>query len=173
MRRAVLTILGVAAAITALILVVAAIAVATVDPRALVAPVLARIKAVTGRELTIAGPVELKLSLAPKIVVGGVRFANAKWASTPDMLQAKRIEARIALLPLLHRRFDVVELALVDPVIALETDANGRGNWEFGAARQAPAGAPATAEAPGATSAIAAFGIANFVVDGGEISFHD
>jgi hypothetical protein len=49
MRRAALIVLGVAAGITALILVAVAIAVATVDPRTLVGPVQARVKAMTGR----------------------------------------------------------------------------------------------------------------------------
>ncbi len=171
MRRTALIILGVAAGITVLVLLAVAIAVATVDPRALVAPVQARVKAMTGRELDIAGPVELKLSLEPKVVLGDVSFANAPWGRAKEMVRAKRIEARVALLPLIRRRFEVVELVLDQPVIALETDLQGRGNWEFGAAAGATAKAPSAAA--GAAGAMAAIGIANLTVDHGAVSWRD
>ncbi|MGE5088699.1 MAG: AsmA family protein, partial [Candidatus Levyibacteriota bacterium] len=172
MRRAALIVLGVAAGITALILVAVAIAVATVDPRTLVGPVQARVKAATGRDLAIGGPVELKLSLEPRLVVGDVSFGNAPWAKSREMLRASRIEARIALLPLVRRRFEVVELALHHPVIALETDARGRGNWAFGTAAGATAAGTATASSD-AAAAMAAIGVANLVVDDGVITWRD
>ena len=172
MRRAALIILGVAAGITALILVAVAIAVATVDPRTLVGPMQARIKAATGRELAIAGPVDLKLSLEPRLVVGDVSFGNAPWGKAKEMLRARKIEARVALLPLIRRRFEVVELALDHPVIALETDAHGRGNWEFGTAATTTA-AKASAASSDAASAMAAIGVANLVIDNGAITWRD
>ncbi|HEV2219198.1 MAG TPA: AsmA family protein [Casimicrobiaceae bacterium] len=171
MRRTALIILGVAAGITVLVLLAAAIAVATVDPRALVAPVQARIKAMTGRELDIAGPVELKLSLEPSVVLGDVSFGNARWGRAKEMVRARRIEARVALLPLIRRRFEVVELVLEAPVIALETDPKGRGNWEFGTAAGAAVKAPAAAG--DAAGAMAAIGIANLVVNHGAVSWRD
>ncbi|MDE2208954.1 MAG: AsmA family protein [Betaproteobacteria bacterium] len=171
MRRTALIILGVAAGITVLVLLAVAIAVATVDPRSLVAPVQARVKAMTGRELDIAGPVELKLSLEPSVVLGDVSFANAPWGRAKAMVRAKRIEARVALLPLIRRRFEVVELVLEAPVIALETDHQGRGNWEFGTAAGAAAKSPSAAA--DAVGAMAAIGIANVVVDHGAVSWRD
>ncbi|HMA31028.1 MAG TPA: AsmA family protein [Casimicrobiaceae bacterium] len=172
MRRTALIVLGVAAGITALILVAAAIAVATVDPRTLVAPVQARIKAATGRTLEIAGPVDLSLSLEPKLVVGDVSFGNAPWGQAKQMLRARKIEARVALLPLIRRRFEVVELVLDHPVITLETDAHGRGNWEFGAAGSATA-ATEVPVASGVASTLAAIGVANLAVNDGTISWRD
>ena len=47
------------------------------------------------------------------------------------MMTAKRVEVQVALLPLLHRDFQVRSLALIEPTIALETDAKGVGNWDF------------------------------------------
>src|SRR5258706_3360075 len=164
MRRVALIILGIAAGLTALVLLAVAIAVATFDPRTLVAPVQARVKAATGRELTINGPIDLKLSLEPRIVVSDVSLGNAPWGKTPDMVHARRVEARVALLPLMSRRFEVVELALVEPVIALETDAQGRGNWDLGATPTTPVSAPAGA-ATAALAGAGAFGIANLSVE--------
>ena len=172
MRRVALIILGIAAGLTALVLLAVAVAVATFDPRTLVGPVQARVKAATGRDLTIAGPIDLKLSLEPRIVVSDVSLGNAPWGSAPQMVHARRVEARVALLPLASRRFEVVELALVEPVIALETDAHGRGNWVFGATPAAPVSQPAGAAAE-ALAGAGAFGIANIAVDNGALTFRD
>ena len=60
-------------------------------------------------------------------------------------------------MPLLSGRFEVAKLSLVDPVINLEIDKQGRPNWQFGAAAPAAAPAPAApAPAPAAPAAPAA-----------------
>src|SRR4051794_15885943 len=164
MRRTALIILAVAGGVTALILVAAAIAVATVDLHTLIGPVQARVKAATGRDLAINGAIDLKVSLEPKIVFNDVTFSNAAGSKVADMVRAKRIEAQVRLLPLLSRRFEVVEVSLTDPVIVLETDAQGRANWDFGSRSGAASATPASA-AP--TAAAAAFGVGNFVIDNG------
>ena len=81
------------------------------------------------------------------------------------MLTVKRVEAEVALLPLLQRRFELVRLNLVEPVIALETDAHGKGNWEFGAAGGAGSGVAAAAGSP--VAALAAFGVGSVEVTNG------
>ena len=168
MRRTAAIILGAAAGIVALLLVGAAIVVATLDPNRFVAPLAARVKAATGRTLSVQGPVEFKLSLTPRVVLPGVAFENAPWSKPRDMLTAKRVEAEIALLPLLSRRFDVVDFVLIEPVITLETDASGRGNWEF-----APATAASGQPQPGAavSGAATAIGIGNFEIRQGTLSY--
>ncbi|MBS0325704.1 MAG: AsmA family protein [Proteobacteria bacterium] len=170
MKRTTLIILGVAGAFVVLVLVAAAIAVATIDPRALMGPILARIEAATGRTVTVAGPVRFHLSLTPSISLDNVAFANAPWGRAKDLLVAGRIEASVALLPLIHRRFDIVEVRLSHPVIALETDAAGHGNWQFGPSRESSASAADTAAAAGAATAI---GVSSVVIDDGEVSYRD
>ena len=167
MPRAVWIILGVAGALCALLLIGVAIAVATVDPNRFVAPLAARVKAETGRTLKVQGPVDVKVSLEPKVVLPNVAFENAPWSKTPDMLRASRIEAQIALLPLLSRRFEVIEFRVIEPVITLETDANGRGNWEFGTPGQAGA---AASPAQGAATAVA---IGSFEIRNGTLTYRN
>jgi len=169
MPRAVWIILGIAGGLVALLLIGVAIAVATVDPDRFVAPIAARVKAETGRTLAVQGPVQFKLSLEPKVVLPGVTFENAPWSKTRDMLQAKRIEAQIALLPLLSRRFDVVQFTLIEPVITLETDASGHGNWELSPAARGAAGAAPT----GPDAAGAAFAIGNFEIRDGTLTYRN
>jgi uncharacterized protein involved in outer membrane biogenesis len=168
MPRAVWIILGVAGGLVALLLIGVATVVATVDPNRFVAPLAERVKAETGRTLKVQGPVDIKVSLEPKVVLPNVAFENAPWSKPRDMLTASRVEAQIALLPLLSRRFEVIEFTLIDPVITLETDASGRGNWEFGTAKTS--GAPSASTQP---SAAAAFGIGNFEIRNGTITYRN
>ena len=170
MRRTVLIILGIAGGLIALVMIGVAIAVATVDVNSFAQPLAARITAATGRAFTIGGPVALDLSLEPTLRAENVSFANAPWAKGQTMLTAKRVEAQVALLPLLHRRFEVVRVTLVDPVIALETDAQGTGNWVFQSARTPSAAAPSAGEAVAAAPAI---GVGELEVRNGTLTFRD
>jgi uncharacterized protein involved in outer membrane biogenesis len=161
-------ILAGAAVLVAVVLIGVAIAISTVDVNALIGPVKARVKAVTGRELTVRGGADLRFSLEPKLVLKDVSIANAPWGAAPALASAQRLELQIALLPLLSRRFEVIELALVDPAITLETDNAGRGNWELGKSEPP---APAGAAADDAATATPAVG--NLAITGGTLTWRD
>lgn len=111
------------------------------------------VTAATGRPFTLSGPVGLKLALVPTVVLEGPRFANAPGGSRPEMFTARRVEAEVALLPLLSQRLEIRHLTVVAPELLLETDAAGQPNWRFHPAA-APAQAPDSrpAPAPGAAS---------------------
>ncbi len=93
----------------------------------------AEAKEATGRELEIAGPIDLKISLTPAITLEEVRFANAAWGSRADMVSVRRFELEVALLPLLSGDIQVKRLVVIEPDILIETDKKGRGNWEIAA----------------------------------------
>lgn len=86
-------------------------------------------RTLTGRDLTISGPITLQRSLSPVISVSDVSYANAEWGAWPEMVGLERLELEVALLPLLSGDLQVRRLILVRPTILLETDAQGRGNW--------------------------------------------
>lgn len=161
------TILGVAGSVVLLLLLGVAIAVWTVDPNDFLRPIQERVQEATGRELAIGGGIDLKLGLVPKLVLSDVRIGNAPWGKAPDLVTAKRVEAQVALLPLLQRRFELVRLKLQDPVIALETDARGRGNWELGAAT----GQSATDAKQAAAPESYVFG--NIAIENGVLTYRD
>ena len=107
----------------------------------------AAVRVATGRDFTLSGPVGLKASLVPVVTLDGPVLANAPGGSRPEMLRARRIEAEVALLPLLSRRVELRSLAILGADLLLEVDAAGRGNWQFTRAAR-PEGAPATPAAP-------------------------
>jgi len=104
----------------------------------------AEVKAATGRELTIGGPLRLKLGWSPTVTAERVSLANAPGGSRKDMLVVERVEAEMALVPLLKHSVVVKRLLLVGPDLLVEADAKGRGNWRFAPGSPAPevAGAP-------------------------------
>ena len=61
----------------------------------------------TGRELTMAGPVRLAWALSPTIEARDVSLSNPPGFSRPNMAHIDRVQAQVALLPLLSRRVEV------------------------------------------------------------------
>ncbi|MFQ5766216.1 MAG: AsmA family protein, partial [Rhodospirillales bacterium] len=98
-----------------------------------------RVKAATGRELTIRGDLQLELSLNPAVAVEAVTFANATWGSRAEMMKLERLAAEVELLPLLTGDVRVKRLVLGGLDLLVETDAKGRGNWLLEGAEKTPA----------------------------------
>lgn len=116
----------------------------SIDINAFRDDIAAEIEAYTGREVVIAGDLDLALSLHPTLVAKNVAFGNADWGSKPQMLNIGRLEGRVALLPLLSGRLEVRHIELVDTELLLETDPLGRGNWLLHDTEHADTGPPAT-----------------------------
>jgi uncharacterized protein involved in outer membrane biogenesis len=89
------------------------------------------VKAATGRELQIDGDIKLKLGLSPAVHVEHIRFQNASWGSRPDLARVKRMEIRVALLPLIRGHFEFVHLVMVEPDVIVETGSSGTSNFQF------------------------------------------
>ena len=84
----------------------------------------------TGRTVAFEGPLTLKLSLRPALCVDGVSLSDRPGAAAP-LLRLGHVEAEIGLLPLLSGEVKIGRLWLDGVDVNLETDAQGRGNWEF------------------------------------------
>jgi len=150
-----------------LLLLMVAIAIQTVDVNDFTGPIQQRVKDATGRELVIKGRIDLKMSLERTLVIDDVTLGNASWAKSPQMLSVRRVEAQVALLPLLQRRFEVIHLTIVEPTIALETDAHGKGNWELQPDRSGRASATAD------SAMASAFAIGDLAIKDGTLTYHD
>ena len=120
-----------AVALVLLLVAGAAVFISQVDPNAYRGDIADAVEAATGRQLRIGGDLQLKLLPLPSVQVNDVAFSNAPWASRPDMVQAKRLRADLALMPLLNGKLVISRFVAIEPQIFLETDAEGRGNWQF------------------------------------------
>lgn len=110
-------------------------------------------KNATGRELKLNGDIKLGLGFNPSFSIADVSFANASWGSRPEMVKVGRFDVQVALIPLLSQQVDVKKLVLLDADLLIETDRQGRGNWEFAPAQPAVAQGqqrPAQQQAPAA-----------------------
>jgi uncharacterized protein involved in outer membrane biogenesis len=88
-----------------------------------------RVKEATGRDLVIAGNIEVSMSLSPRLIAKQVSFRNAAWSDLPQMASLKEIEAQIALLPLLTGEIRIKDVVLRGGQVVVETNKDGVGNW--------------------------------------------
>ncbi len=86
----------------------------------------------TGRDFEISGDLKIAPSLIPTVAVEGVSLGNASWAKEKNMLSVAKFEAQVALMPLLKKNIQVKRLILIEPIILLETNKKGEGNWVIG-----------------------------------------
>jgi AsmA protein len=96
-----------------------------------------RASAATGRKLTIAGPVQFSLLPTFAVVANNVTFANAPGSKNPVMASLAKLEVQVRVLPLLSGRLAVERFVIDRPVIHLEVNAQGKGNWDLSTASTA------------------------------------
>jgi uncharacterized protein involved in outer membrane biogenesis len=98
-----------------------------------------------GRDVTIAGSVELVVSFQPGLEVRGVRIGNPAGWPQADLARAERVRGEIDIIPLLGGKIQVGEIRADGVLLSLETTDAGEKNWEFNIPGRPP---PAEAEAP-------------------------
>lgn len=104
-------------------------------------PVVKAVRDATGRELHFNGTLNVNIGLSPGIGINEVTLQNAGWASRDKMLTLDHVEVHLKLLPLVFGQIELSRLEISGLDMLLETDRQGRGNWEFepaGTDEQAP-----------------------------------
>lgn len=84
------------------------------------------------RDVTINGDLSLSILPSPAFSAEDVTISNVEGGLAPNLISLKSVDVNVAFLPLLSSDVQVKKFILVEPVIALEVDENGKGNWEFG-----------------------------------------
>ncbi|MEI6558751.1 MAG: AsmA family protein [Rhodospirillaceae bacterium] len=139
--------------VTGLVLAVM-LAPALVPAARIKAELVARVKAATGRDLIIDGKMSVSVLPALGVQVAGVALTNPPGARLREMMRVGSLDVRLKLWPLVSGQVEIESFVLREPVINLEVDRSGRGNWVFGeTAAAAPAPAPAPAPTPTPTPA--------------------
>jgi AsmA protein len=120
----------------------------------------------TGRSFTIRGPLHFTLFPMAGMRAENVALANVRGGRAPAMVTADDVRVSVQLAPLFSGRILVSTIVLDHPVIALEVDAAGRGNWTI----SRPGGAN-----PGGKPAPSAFHaqFAGLQIVGGKVSYRN
>ena len=108
-------------------------AISTINPAQLTQLLSSSVKAATGRDLKIAGPVSLTIFPSIGVKAEDVSLSNASWASGSDMIQLKQIDIGIRLLPLLSKRIEISRINLNGLDAHLQSNAEGQSNWVLAA----------------------------------------
>jgi uncharacterized protein involved in outer membrane biogenesis len=106
-------------------------AISFVNPAQLTNLLSSSVKAATGRDLKITGPVTLKLLPSISVKADQVSLSNAPWASAPEMLSVKNIELEVKLLPLFLKRVEISAIRLSGLDAHLQANKAGQNNWDL------------------------------------------
>lgn len=145
------------------------------DPNGFKPRIAEAVRAATGRELAVRGPITVAFSLAPTLKASDVRLSNPAGFSRPQMVTLGDVEAQLALWPLLRGRIEVIRLVLTQPDLRLETNAQGAVNWRFAPVKAGAGAAPAAVQAAAedATPGAPRFAVASVRINGGRVSWFD
>jgi uncharacterized protein involved in outer membrane biogenesis len=85
----------------------------------------------TGRDIEIAGDIDIDWGRTTHVVLNGLRIGNVDWGSDPVMGSAERVEFTIRPLSLLQGPTVLPELIVTRPKLLLERNTEGATNWDF------------------------------------------
>ncbi len=91
------------------------------------------------RQVSINGDLSLSILPSPSFSAGDVSVSNVEGGQATNLISLKSVDVNVAFFPLLRGDVQVKKFILVEPVIALEVDENGRGNWVFGSEQETTA----------------------------------
>jgi uncharacterized protein involved in outer membrane biogenesis len=94
-------------------------------------PIAKRVEQATGRTFAINGDLDVRLSLVPRITVGGLVLGNAAWSKDQNMAEVGRLDFRIDALELFRGRVVLPHLNVSEARVVLEKNADGADNWTF------------------------------------------
>ena len=87
----------------------------------------AQIRAVTGLDLVIKGPIDISVFPASYVSFHDVGLKGG--ATADPALHVDVLTANLRLLPLLLRRFEISDVMMLRPTIRVVRDGNGESNW--------------------------------------------
>ncbi len=85
----------------------------------------------TGRTVTIGGPISVRLFPWPRLAAEDVHLANPPGLGEGEFATAERIVVRMSLAGLFSGNIQVESIDIEKPAITLERRTEGQGNWSF------------------------------------------
>ncbi len=127
-----------AAGILALLVLLAIVFLVAFDWNMLRSVLAERVSDELGREFAIDGEIDGRLGLRPHIEVRDVRLANAEWGTKPNMVEIEFLQIQVDLSSLVRGSLIFPSLQIHGASVHLETDADGRSNWDLDRDRDEP-----------------------------------
>jgi len=90
-----------------------------------------QVEKTTGRTLTINGDKTLSVFPSLKLELNDVHFANMETGSREDMASMEQLAVHIPWFSLFGGEFKLDKFVINEPNILLETDKNGKANWQL------------------------------------------
>ena len=118
----------------ALLLLLFAYALSTVDTKRILQFVQTQVKSSTGRDLVVKGPVSVKLFPHLAVVADDVSLSNPSWAADANMITAKHVSFDLQWAPLFSKRVEVQNITLDQAQLVLQSapeTTKVAGNWVF------------------------------------------
>ncbi|ANK82468.1 MAG: hypothetical protein TEF_17990 [Rhizobiales bacterium NRL2] len=120
------------------ILIAAVVALPFVVPKsAMVDYVVAKMEEATGRKVTVGGEPEFSVFPDVTLSINQVSLSNFEGGSTENMAEIRSADIKVDLMAALSGEVVVRRFVLVEPVIVIEKNAEGRFNFDFGGATAA------------------------------------
>ena len=86
-------------------------------------------KTLLGREVKVGGEVHLVLLPAPELRFDDIKVADREGRLDRPFLEARSFEAWLNIGALLSGTIEARKIAIVDPILRLDVNADGTGNW--------------------------------------------
>lgn len=164
------TLLIIVATLLALLVAGVGIFLATFNPNDYKEQLIARVKADTGRDLVLDGPLAIGIWPKLRLQAGPLKLGNAAGFGDQAMFAADDIQVAIATLPLLSKRIEVDTVVLHGVSVNLARNEQGLGNWQdlSGAAKPADDAKPSSSGGQ-----LAALILGGVDIKDGRVSWHD
>ncbi|MCX4188566.1 AsmA family protein [Methylophaga sp. OBS4] len=101
-----------------------------VDPNDYKDEISSQVEKATGRTLTLQGDIGLSVFPWIALELGPLSLSNAEGFKADAFAQVEAAEIRIKLMPLLKKQLEMDTVVLDGLVLNLETDKNGKTNWD-------------------------------------------
>lgn len=88
------------------------------------------IKEQAGLDVILNGDIKIALIPAPYAYVNDVELRSVKEGNYANVATLKRLNLNLAVMPLLSGKVDFTAIELVEPIIRIETYADGSQNWQ-------------------------------------------
>jgi AsmA protein len=126
----ILRLLGLLGILLLLVVIVGVYLAVTFDPNAYKDRIEDKVAEITGRELTLAGSIELTLFPSLGLRLEDVRLANAEGFPETPFAEVRVVDVAVAALPLIRGEIEVQRIQADGVSIHLGRDAQGRSNWD-------------------------------------------